>query len=234
MNITKHNCLLCGNNIKRPVTLSFILSFRPYVPPIVCNQCLNQFIKINPKQICKKCGRSGTFDHYECHDCIKWSKHSKMSFKNRSLYQYNQAMSDFMHQYKFAGNYHLRNVFKNEFSLQLVQMKEVVVVPIPITPDTMKTRGFNQVIGLLSGIEYMDALATNDRKKETPQSHLNRHERLKMQQPFYVKEQFKSKIKNKKIILVDDIYTTGTTIRLAASLIYKYKAQSVNGFTFAR
>ncbi len=71
------------------------------------------------------------------------------------------------------------------------------------------------------------------RAELTPQSEKSREERLQMTQPFELKVS-KEKIRNQRVLLVDDVYTTGRTLFHAAELLYKNGAETVKSLTFAR
>ncbi|GAA6115487.1 ComF family protein [Apilactobacillus kunkeei] len=90
---------------------------------------------------------------------------------NKAIFQYNDAMKDFMHRYKFVGDYQLRMIFQKEIRKKI--RKDLLVVPIPVSAETKINRGFNQVIGFLGDTAYVDALMVKEKRK-VRQSELNR------------------------------------------------------------
>ncbi|CAI2574935.1 Putative ribose-phosphate pyrophosphokinase [Apilactobacillus kunkeei] len=223
------SCLLCNKTLGYDISLSFLLSFKSLIKKYVCEECLSRFERIDKTRICEACGRQ--MDKMGiCNDCQKWHRLGD-DFVNESIFKYNDAMKDFMHRYKFVGDYQLRMIFQNEIRKKI--RKELVVVPIPISSETKKERGFNQVIGLLGDVEYVSALIVN-KKHKTRQSTLNRKERIHNQQVFSIDEKAISKIVNQNVLLVDDIYTTGTTIRHAATVLRQNGVQHVFGLTLCR
>ncbi|WP_178391598.1 ComF family protein [Apilactobacillus kunkeei] len=165
-----------------------------------------------------------------CIDCQKWRQLGD-DFVNESIFQYNDAMKDFMHRYKFVGDYQLRMIFQKEIRKKI--RKDLLIVPIPVSSETKINRGFNQVIGLLGDIEYVEALMVKEKRK-VRQSELNRQQRIHNKQIFTIDPKNASQIVDQKILLVDDIYTTGTTIRHAASVLRKNGAKQVLGLTLCR
>lgn len=151
---------------------------------------------------------------------------------NHSLYKYNSAMKDFMHRYKFQGDYRLRYVFQRQFTDLIRKCGSDVIIPIPVNSRTMQTRGFNQVSGLIeNSISIKHLLLAKSTVKSVPQSLKNRQERLKTQQPFLIHHP--DFIMNKSVTLVDDIYTTGRTLYHAANLCREAGCRVINSVTLA-
>ncbi|WP_244307561.1 ComF family protein [Leuconostoc litchii] len=136
-----------------------------------------------------------------------------------------------MQQYKFTGDYMLRKIFNRQL-IQLVHNTNMdLVVPIPVSQYTMRTRGFNQVTGMLEGIQLTNALQVISVKKRQ-QSNLNRNDRMKRKQLFDIQDS--TLIIGKSILLVDDVYTTGSTLHCAAELLISCGAVSVKSVSLAR
>ncbi|MEJ6400251.1 ComF family protein [Nicoliella lavandulae] len=227
-----HNCLLCQKPLNQAITIEWLLSLAPQLQALTCADCKRQFHSIlNLEQTCPLCNRVGTDDQV-CGDCKDWEATTPHGFINQSLYEYNDAMKEFMHRYKFVGDYQLRKVFATEFS-QVADATKRVVVPIPLTNDTLARRTFNQTTGLLNG-PFVDCLATIEQIKTKDQSAQNRLQRKSISQPFKMKPDQKRLIQDQNVLVVDDVYTTGTTIRFAASLLMQNGAKTVNGLTLAR
>ncbi|MHA8138249.1 ComF family protein [Lactobacillaceae bacterium Scapto_B20] len=227
-----NNCLLCQRTLNQPVSIGWLLGFQPTNKSIICDKCQNDFAKLPTSEVCDSCNKANVAATI-CGDCKDWNRQMEFPFINRSLYQYNAAMKAFMHRYKFVGDYRLRQIFIEAFS-QLVQNQHRLVVPIPLHPATLKKRAFNQTIGLLNNIELVEALSTIHNEKQVDQSKRTRNQRKMIEQPFCIVETLRPFLLNQDIVIVDDVYTTGTTIRLAAQLLMNVGAKSVTGVTLAR
>ena len=92
----------------------------------------------------------------------------------------------------------------------------------------MAERGFNQVEGLIEGIPYRDIFEKRDIEK---QSSKTREERLSQDNAFYLKEGINLP---DKIIIVDDIYTTGSTLYQMVQLLEGIGIKEVLTFSLAR
>lgn len=79
----------------------------------------------------------------------------------------------------------------------------------------------------------MDGLATLVQEKGVAQSQKARQDRMETPQPFKL-VMGTERLRQQRVILVDDIYTTGRTMRHAADLIIENGAKSVTGLTLAR
>ena len=121
-----------------------------------------------------------------------------------------------------------------------------LVVPVPLHARRLKTRGFNQAFLLVkdwpcfagaSGINITDSLIdrhlfVRDRWTE-PQTGLNRKERMgNIKGAFSVTDA--SKISGKRILLVDDVYTTGATADECSRVLVNNGAEQVDVLTLAR
>lgn len=222
------SCLLCSQIATSEITLADLLSFRRLPEPVICGNCEDQFERIDQQRTCVQCGREQEQAQI-CQDCVRWPEDG---FKNRALYHYNDQLKRFMSQYKFNGDYRLRVIFQTAMRRAIVAWHPEIVVPIPITPVTLYQRGFNQVAGLLEGIPVVEALRTKQREKGTPQADKNRQQRLLTPQPFLLNIE-NDQLANKRILIVDDVYTTGRTIRHAATLLRESGASTVHGLTLA-
>ncbi|MGX7200732.1 ComF family protein [Enterococcus plantarum] len=105
---------------------------------------------------------------------------------------------------------------------------------MPISTERMKSRGFNQVEGLLDAanicyqpylVRFADSLS---------QVQKTRKERMALKRPFKLTLEGQKAVLNKDILLVDDIYTTGRTIFHAAQVILENDPSKLYTFSIAR
>lgn len=114
------------------------------------------------------------------------------------------------------------------------------VVPVPLHHRRRKNRGFNQAGQLGRGIQKVSDLTFENilrkHRRTEPQSSLGREERTKNLKGAFSIAQDKYKIINKtdNILLIDDIYTTGSTLREAANVLLNEDVRSVGAIVLAR
>lgn len=226
-------CLLCNRMLSPYFTFKDLLGPQPLQMTAVCERCEESFAPSRAPHHCPGCGRGIDESSEICNECQQWKQREGWLLVNHSLYRYNAAMKDYMHRYKFQGDFRLRKVFYRDLT-RAVQIRThgALVIPIPVTPDAWEHRGFNQVTGLL-GIPYQELLQTRSQDKSVPQSAKGRAQRLAMPQPFKLAAGTDRLIAGKRVILVDDIYTTGRTLYHAASLLRSAGAADVRSVTLA-
>lgn len=228
------DCLLCHRQIRESWPLGFLMLPQKKRVTTTCSDCLAAFHKIDREMSCEGCGRQQN-SRKLCQDCLKWQAKTTYDFSNRALFQYDEAMKTYMHDYKFQGNYQLRHVFDVTFSHFIGMQTEVdFLVALPIDRQTWQTRGFNQVTGLLTELSTTDLLVMDRQKKEKRQSQKKRRERLKTSNHFQIDVECPEQIKNKRILLLDDVYTTGRTLRHAAETLYAAGCRKVDSMTLCR
>lgn len=113
-----------------------------------------------------------------------------------------------------------------------------ILIPVPLDNKKLKTRGYNQSEELAKELSkilkipvFSDVLIKT--KNTPPQMELSKLEREKnLINAFCVRNS--EKISGKKIFLVDDVYTTGSTMEQCATVLRENKAKSVWGVAIAR
>ena len=218
-------CLLCWQTMKTVLTFSSILLLRND-DSCLCSDCDSTFERIGEEH-CPNCMKIGLSTN--CQDCQLWCKEG-IEVSHSAIFTYNHAMKDFFSRYKFDGDFLLRKVFSSFLSEELKKYKEYQFVVIPLSKERYADRGFNQVEGLVdaAGFKYLDLL---DKREERASSSKSRSERLTTELPFFIKSGVSIP---KKILLIDDIYTTGTTINRVKKLLEEAGAEDVKTFSLVR
>ncbi|MDQ0223313.1 ComF family protein [Streptococcus moroccensis] len=219
-------CLLCQQPLQPKISFKNLIRLDSKQETL-CQDCFKTFNQITAPY-CPTCYKIDQAD--SCLDCQLWER-QHLPVHHFSLYSYNDAMKHYFKTYKFTGDYLLRGIFAEEIRTALKPYeKEYQLIPVPISSQTFNTRGFNQVTGLLdaAGLAYSDLLRKEHTEK---QSHKNRQQRLQGAQVFHVNE--KSDLKQ-RVLIVDDIYTTGATIQTIKQLVLAKGAKEVISFSLAR
>lgn len=123
-----------------------------------------------------------------------------------------------------------------------VDKKNHILVPVPISAKRKRQRGYNQstliaeFISKETGIPLINDLLTKEKETASQVETKNKKERIKnLKNSFSVnKNIIKEGIKNARVILVDDVITTGATLNETAKTLKKAGFKSVVGITAAR
>ncbi|EGJ28117.1 ComF family protein [Streptococcus porcinus] len=224
-----YNCLLCGNCVEHSYSLLEIIFFMKK-EPITCHSCQNKFKRVDQKH-CPSCFKSGSAKL--CNDCIEWSKKG-YTVRHHAIFKYNNYMKAYFSSYKFQGDYLLRTIFAQPF-LEAVRKnyKEYVLIPVPVSPERKEIRGFNQVTAILeaAGCQFSPIVSKVENEH---QSQKNKVQRLRSTNSFYINELAKKVQKNQKLLIIDDIYTTGTTIKHVRDVLIIEGFTNIKSFSIAR
>lgn len=178
---------------------------------------------------CKKCSKPIEFFEVEyCFDCERKHHHYQ---KGYALWVYDKPMQKSIADFKFKGRREYSDFYINElvkrFGHDIKQLKPDVLVPVPIHKDKRLQRGYNQAeiiakgLGKELNIPVLSELLQRN-KNTLPQKQLNDKERLKnLEKAFNLSNEEYKKYRNiiHKVLLVDDIYTTGSTIEACTNIL---------------
>lgn len=210
--------------------------------PFFCRACWSA-IRPLAGPGCPRCGRpffSSTAlrdsPTHRCSDC----RRRRPSFTRAwSLYAYGGVLREAICLYKYRGKVSLRDALAQ---LMLVSWPDVqpvdVVTPVPLHPARLRERGFNQVLLLADGLgRRVGAPVSADtlvRSRETrPQAELTRSQRQRgLRRCFTVRRP--EAIVGKRVLLIDDVFTTGTTVNECAKALRKAGSGDVYVITLAR
>lgn len=170
-----------------------------------------------------------------CRNCSKKFQHADIKEEDtvldqvKSLYTYNEAMREYLHQFKFLKDVALASVFANELRTYL--KGNATIVPIPMHPEKRIERTFAHIDELLKSARIP---FTHLLEKTGPEAmgEKSKAERLTMEPLFTLKPG--TTVQSGTYIVIDDIYTTGTTLCHAATVLKEAGATRVEAVTLIR
>lgn len=149
-----------------------------------------------------------------------------------AIYEYNEFIRKLIYQFKGCYDYELYDVFLHDFykTLKLKYFNHVII-PIPSYKDDDQLRGFNHVMEMFNkmGLTILDLLEKTEKHKQAISTVNSRHEIYKF---LALKERID--LTNKNVLIVDDIYTTGSTMKSAINLIEKLNPCSIKVLVVAK
>ncbi len=188
----------------------------------LCDNCLSELKSINNKNRCKICGFVITGAGTICERCFR----AKDSFdKAYFLFSFEDAGRTLVHNIKFKDKLHFLNVvevFKNDQLNCLMEEVECITY-IPSPYFTFAKRGYNvsfqigESLSKMYNVPIVKLFSSNKLYKKRLSITKTKEERKKIINNF-----LKTKKCNKafnKILIVDDVFTTGTTLNKASKLL---------------
>ena len=124
----------------------------------------------------------------------------------------------------------------SRFATQLIAQADVVV-PVPLSDMRLRERGFNQSALLAHQLaaNLVNEHILSRLRHTTPQSELGREARLNnLWHSIAVNPSGLKTLSNRRVLLIDDVMTTGSTLSVCAQALLSAGAKQVNCLVFAR
>lgn len=172
--------------------------------------------------LCWDCRQSLNYD-------FRVVKHG--TFKINVLHEYKDEIRQCILRYKDKGDIYLARIFLVPFRWRVLFFyHDYVVISVPSSKERILERGFDHASLLAKslGLEYIDNVLEN--RSEIRQAEKTREERMKIKDSIYIKNIHL--IQGKKVLLVDDVMTTGSTM-LACHELLKASCEKVVGLCVA-
>ena len=203
----------------------------------ICKSCSEKIDYIQ-EPLCKKCGKlihsqEGEF----CFDCQRRMLHYE---QGRSLWLHKRPVSSSIYDFKYKNKRVYGEIYGREMAEQfndLIRMWEIdVLIPVPLHRKRQRKRGYNQAeiiareLGKRLGIPVDMSVIIRERET-TPQKELGQKNRRKnLKKAFCLTGK---RLIGKNILLIDDIYTTGSTIDAMAEVLMKTGCEKIYFLTIS-
>ncbi|MBM4125122.1 MAG: ComF family protein [Nitrospira sp.] len=210
--------------------------------PFFCRSC---WADIRPLTgpVCPRCGRPFASPvtlthspHYLCSACHRRRPAYTMA---RSLYPYAPPLKDAIRLFKYHGKVRLADALGDLMTTAWPLLPEVdLMLPVPLHPARLREREFNQALLLADRLNRRLRIPLSfdnlvRLRLTEPQTDLSRAARLaNLRQAFVVRRP--GEVKHKRVLLIDDVMTTGTTVNECAKALRKAGAADVYVGTLAR
>lgn len=215
----------------------------------VCPICIRGMVVVD-SPLCSCCGmpfQSREGDDHFCGGCLTSPKKFRTA---RAPLVYDQTVITVIHRFKFKAKIQLARPLSKILLTTLNNFWDIdsidVIIPVPLHVKRIRERGFNQSYLLIQNWDksaskncsepsrfQIDCDILFKKASTEAQTGLGREQRLtNVKNAFGIYDD--KKIKNKTILLVDDVYTTGATVNECARLLLHQGASHVDVLTLAR
>jgi competence protein ComFC len=206
----------------------------------LCQACSDQLIRIEPPicRICSKPFAASSDKDFVCMDCRSMAFHFQCVVVPL---RYGGTIRDMIHGLKYHSQSWLAKPLGAFLEEALVdeRLPEPIdaFVPVPLHPVRLRERGYNQALLLaqeLSSRANIPVLQALHRcRPSASQTEFNRRQRMQnLRDAFALRQNVP--VKQKKIVLVDDVLTTGVTLNECARVLLQAGASSVHALAVAR
>lgn len=214
--------------------MNFINSALDYFFPPICGMCG----EINENYICNNCYENIK----KIKKCVINEYNNRNFSKHLYIFKYEGIIRNKIIEYKFEDKGYLYKMFakiilSDKKTCNFIK-KYDVIIPVPISKKRKKKREYNQselvaneLAQKLNQDIWTDIIIK--KKDNKPQSELNKLERIKNVEDIYEINK-PIEVKNKKVLLLDDIYTTGSTVNEIARKLKQNQTQEIGVITLAK
>lgn len=219
--VDKFNCICCDKELEHSTRYG------------LCPDCLKALQRLDDN-ICLKCGR---YENTEADYCLVCQNKERHFDKVRSCCVYDGIGRLLVHRIKFGGKRYpvpyLANMMIDKFLDEAYDSQ--VVVSVPISDQRRKKRGYNQSellakhIAKELNLDYVGDCICKI-KHNIEQAKLSGNEREQNVVGVYKVVDITA-VKGKRVLVVDDVLTTGATMSEVSKMLYKAGASKVDGLT---
>ncbi|SMF02654.1 ComF family protein [Desulfovibrio gilichinskyi] len=221
-----------------------ISGFISYFSPIAVFERLKSLFT---EKRCPVCHTPHSNKKLLCPDCydiiINESEHDETA-KQQDIYfyaPYRGLLRDLIIDWKFNNNFGYSSLL-SQFAASVAEsipetMRPDIIIPVPLHPSRLRKRGFNQSLIIAESVATILGAKLSDRalvrnRKTIPQAKLSKEKRADNLKNAFTAD--KSIIAGKTILLIDDVYTTGSTIHECSRTLIKAGAVKVEVMVLAK
>lgn len=226
-------CIACGNLIDET---------RPYS---LCDKCVREINWITDNE-CQICGKDlGPLGHGDCFNdtCFECQEITHSFDRGYSCATYEGPVKEILSGLKYKGrSYYVRkmiDIMCSKINNYPESIEPDIILPVPMHPTKEKKRGYNQSNLLAEGlgknfnIKYLDDVLVKTRLTASMSSLGSSERRINLHNTFAIGYNRENDVRDKYVLLVDDVYTTGSTADECAEVLKACGARRVEIFTFA-
>ena len=212
------SCLLCGE-------------YAGATDPLACTLCQHRWRPL-PQPQCRRCGHPLSLIAPACRICPAWPDGFERA---RSAVWLEGTAREAVHHLKYGGWWRMAEPMAGRMAV-LLESRDLILVPIPLSRRRRRVRGYNQAealaraLGSITG-DMVEAGVLARRRETGTQTALTPEERRANVAGAFGAM---ASIRGRRVLLIDDVFTTGATLAAAAHALLEAGASAVEAVTFAR
>ncbi len=222
-------CHVCRTHLENPVEIH------------LCQSCRDRIAVIG-SPLCPVCGVPFSTENGIDHPCGACLGNPRPFVEARAAARFEGPLQELIHRFKYGKKIHLSRPLGLLTATVLDAFRSATpadcIVPVPLHRKRLRARGFNQsqLIGRVLAKRWQIPRSVNNLRRirwTEPQTGLPAAERVRnIRGAFAVARP--EKFKDKSLLLVDDVYTTGSTIDECAKTLRRAGAREIRVITVAR
>jgi len=209
----------------------------------ICSNCLEKIVPIE-LPVCDKCGKPlvssfSRLQHPLCRECRTMRRYFTFA---RAVGTYEGVLKKAIWLFKYEGKTGLQNILGHLMVDSIIHLEWInkidIIVPIPLCKARLRKRGYNQS-ALLAGFigkKLSIPVSRNNLKRikaTITQASLKRNQRIRNVYNAFCIQQPKE-FSGKRVLLIDDVFTTGATSNECSRILKKSGASDIFVLTIAR
>ncbi len=205
----------------------------------ICGECRKRVDSLQIKEpTCMKCGKPVSASEQEyCHDCAHTHYYYE---KGMAMWLHKEPVSTSVYQFKYHNQRFYGKLYAAEIAAekgaQILRWRPEIIIPVPLHSKRKRKRGYNQAeilsceLGKILEIPVCRKLVKRIRYTEPQKKLGNRMRKRNLEKAFAVTHSMEGV---KSVLVVDDIYTTGSTIDAVAKELRKAGVSKVYFLTIS-
>ena len=162
----------------------------------------------------------------------KFTSFNVNGYKATAIFEYTPHVKELIYKYKGCFDYELKDVFLNLYYKEIrMRYSTYKIIPIPSYAEDDKVRGFNHVVEMFKKLG-LEPLPKKEKTAHFKQAENKAKKRSEINKYLVIKKPID--LSNIKVLIVDDIYTTGSTMRAAINLVEKLNPKQIRVLVFAK
>lgn len=207
----------------------------------ICLNCRRRIAYVEPPW-CARCGRAYAhepqFEHL-CGECITRPRNYRRA---RSVAHYRGLLRNVLHLFKYGMKQHLALTLGSMMTERLASLhsewQHDLIMPVPLHPRRLRGRGFNQALSLAAALSRhvrvpLDRFTLKRVRWTKSQVGLSEAQRASNVQDAFLVSRPEA-VRDASILLIDDIYTSGSTVDECSRVLMNAGAEAVDVLTLAR